>query len=66
MNEFTLHFEHASATRSEVSSAIAPTGPPATPRRVASLNDLLASHVWRQNYDGFTHQYAGFLGHAMG
>ena len=28
---------------------------------VASLNILLASHVWRQDHNGFTHQDPGFL-----
>ncbi|HKV42707.1 MAG TPA: hypothetical protein VJX67_26135 [Blastocatellia bacterium] len=26
-------------------------------RKIASLNYLLASHVWRQDHNGFTHQY---------
>ena len=30
-------------------------------RPVASLNILLASHVWRQDHNGFTHQDPGFL-----
>ena len=30
-------------------------------RPVASLNYLLASHVWRQDHNGFTHQDPGFL-----
>ena len=30
-------------------------------RRIASLNYLLASHVWRQDHNGFTHQDPGFL-----
>lgn len=29
--------------------------------RIASLNILLASHVWRQDHNGFTHQDPGFL-----
>jgi xylulose-5-phosphate/fructose-6-phosphate phosphoketolase len=29
--------------------------------RIASLNYLLASHVWRQDHNGFTHQDPGFL-----
>jgi xylulose-5-phosphate/fructose-6-phosphate phosphoketolase len=35
------------------------------PRRrpIASLNYLLASHVWRQDHNGFTHQDPGFLDH---
>ena len=32
---------------------------------VASLNILLASHVWRQDHNGFTHQDPGFLGHVV-
>jgi xylulose-5-phosphate/fructose-6-phosphate phosphoketolase len=31
--------------------------------RIASLNYLLASHVWRQDHNGFTHQDPGFLDH---
>jgi xylulose-5-phosphate/fructose-6-phosphate phosphoketolase len=30
---------------------------------IASLNILLASHVWRQDHNGFTHQDPGFLDH---
>ncbi len=30
-------------------------------RKIASLNILLASHVWRQDHNGFTHQDPGFL-----
>jgi xylulose-5-phosphate/fructose-6-phosphate phosphoketolase len=30
-------------------------------RPIASLNILLASHVWRQDHNGFTHQDPGFL-----
>jgi xylulose-5-phosphate/fructose-6-phosphate phosphoketolase len=30
-------------------------------RRVASLNYLLTSHVWRQDHNGLTHQDPGFL-----
>lgn len=30
-------------------------------RDIASLNILLASHVWRQDHNGFTHQDPGFL-----
>jgi xylulose-5-phosphate/fructose-6-phosphate phosphoketolase len=29
--------------------------------RIASLNYLLSSHVWRQDHNGFTHQDPGFL-----
>ncbi len=32
-------------------------------RPIASLNYLLASHVWRQDHNGFTHQDPGFLDH---
>nr|ANC58211.1 xylulose-5-phosphate/fructose-6-phosphate phosphoketolase [Candidatus Methylacidiphilum infernorum] len=28
---------------------------------IASLNYLLSSHVWRQEYDGYTHQGPGFI-----
>jgi xylulose-5-phosphate/fructose-6-phosphate phosphoketolase len=31
--------------------------------RIASLNYLLASHVWRQDHNGFTHQDPGFIDH---
>ncbi|HUK12158.1 MAG TPA: phosphoketolase family protein, partial [Thermoanaerobaculaceae bacterium] len=34
-------------------------------RPVASLNILLASHVWRQDHNGFTHQDPGFIDHVM-
>ncbi len=30
-------------------------------RRIASLNYLLAFHVWRQDHNGFTHQDPGFI-----
>jgi xylulose-5-phosphate/fructose-6-phosphate phosphoketolase len=30
-------------------------------RKLSSLNFLLASHVWRQDHNGFTHQDPGFL-----
>ena len=30
-------------------------------RKIASLNVLLTSHVWRQDHNGFTHQDPGFL-----
>ena len=30
-------------------------------REIASLNYLLASHVWRQDHNGFTHQDPGFI-----
>jgi len=30
-------------------------------RRIASLNYLLSSHVWRQDHNGFTHQDPGFV-----
>ena len=32
-------------------------------RQIASLNYLLASHVWQQDHNGFTHQDPGFLDH---
>ncbi|PWU09659.1 MAG: phosphoketolase [Verrucomicrobia bacterium] len=32
-------------------------------RKIASLNYLLSSHVWRQDHNGFTHQDPGFLSH---
>lgn len=31
--------------------------------KLSSLNILLASHVWRQDHNGFTHQDPGFLQH---
>jgi xylulose-5-phosphate/fructose-6-phosphate phosphoketolase len=34
-------------------------------RKIASLNYLLASHVWRQDQNGFTHQDPGFLDHVV-
>jgi xylulose-5-phosphate/fructose-6-phosphate phosphoketolase len=30
-------------------------------RKISSLNYLLASHVWRQDHNGFTHQDPGFI-----
>ena len=30
-------------------------------RKIFSLNYLLASHVWRQDHNGFTHQDPGFV-----
>src|SRR5438067_1250372 len=30
-------------------------------QKIASLNYLLASHVWRQDHNGFTHQDPGFI-----
>lgn len=30
-------------------------------RRIASLNYLLTSHVWRQDHNGFSHQDPGFI-----
>ncbi|GAK56227.1 fructose-6-phosphate phosphoketolase [Candidatus Vecturithrix granuli] len=32
-------------------------------REIASLNYLLASHVWQQAHNGFTHQDPGFIDH---
>jgi xylulose-5-phosphate/fructose-6-phosphate phosphoketolase len=34
-------------------------------RKISSLNYLLASHVWRQDHNGFTHQDPGFIDHVM-
>ncbi|TLU74524.1 phosphoketolase family protein [Lichenicoccus roseus] len=34
-------------------------------RNIASLNYLLASHVWQQDHNGFTHQDPGFLDHVI-
>ena len=41
-------------------SAQLPWRPP-----IASLNYLLASHVWRQDHNGFTHQDPGFIDHVL-
>jgi xylulose-5-phosphate/fructose-6-phosphate phosphoketolase len=32
-------------------------------RKIASLNYLLTSHVWRQDHNGFSHQDPGFIDH---
>jgi xylulose-5-phosphate/fructose-6-phosphate phosphoketolase len=34
-------------------------------RGISSLNYLLASHVWQQDHNGFTHQDPGFLDHVI-
>jgi xylulose-5-phosphate/fructose-6-phosphate phosphoketolase len=34
-------------------------------KKVASLNYLLASHVWRQDHNGFSHQDPGFIDHVV-
>jgi xylulose-5-phosphate/fructose-6-phosphate phosphoketolase len=34
-------------------------------RKLASLNYLLTSTVWRQDHNGFTHQDPGFIGHVI-
>ena len=34
-------------------------------RKIASLNYLLASHVWQQMHNGFTHQDPGFIDHVV-
>jgi xylulose-5-phosphate/fructose-6-phosphate phosphoketolase len=34
-------------------------------RPISSLNILLASHVWRQDHNGFTHQDPGFIDHVI-
>jgi xylulose-5-phosphate/fructose-6-phosphate phosphoketolase len=34
-------------------------------RPIGSLNYLLASHVWRQDHNGFTHQDPGFIDHVV-
>jgi len=34
-------------------------------RSIASLNILLASHVWRQDHNGFSHQDPGFIDHVV-
>jgi xylulose-5-phosphate/fructose-6-phosphate phosphoketolase len=33
--------------------------------KIASLNYLLSSHVWRQDHNGFTHQDPGFIDHVI-
>jgi xylulose-5-phosphate/fructose-6-phosphate phosphoketolase len=33
--------------------------------KISSLNYLLASHVWQQDHNGFTHQDPGFLDHVV-
>ncbi|MFN0243477.1 MAG: phosphoketolase [Planctomycetota bacterium] len=33
--------------------------------KIASLNYLLTSHVWRQDHNGFSHQDPGFLDHVV-
>ena len=33
--------------------------------KIASLNYLLTSHVWRQDHNGFTHQDPGFIDHVV-
>ncbi|WP_423820652.1 phosphoketolase family protein [Salinisphaera sp. SPP-AMP-43] len=34
-------------------------------QRIASLNYLIASHVWRQDHNGFSHQDPGFIDHVV-
>jgi xylulose-5-phosphate/fructose-6-phosphate phosphoketolase len=34
-------------------------------RKIASLNYLLTSHVWRQDHNGFSHQDPGFIDHVV-
>jgi xylulose-5-phosphate/fructose-6-phosphate phosphoketolase len=34
-------------------------------KKIASLNYLLSSHVWRQDHNGFTHQDPGFIDHVV-
>jgi len=34
-------------------------------REIASLNYLLASHVWQQDHNGFSHQDPGFIDHVV-
>jgi xylulose-5-phosphate/fructose-6-phosphate phosphoketolase len=34
-------------------------------RKIASLNYLLTSHVWKQDHNGFTHQDPGFIDHVI-
>jgi xylulose-5-phosphate/fructose-6-phosphate phosphoketolase len=34
-------------------------------RLIASPNDLLSSHLWRQDHNGFSHQDPGFIDHVI-
>jgi xylulose-5-phosphate/fructose-6-phosphate phosphoketolase len=34
-------------------------------RKISSLNFVLASHVWQQDHNGYTHQDPGFLDHVI-
>ena len=34
-------------------------------REISSLNYVLASYVWQQDHNGFTHQDPGFLNHLV-
>lgn len=34
-------------------------------KKIASLNYLLTSHVWRQDHNGFSHQDPGFIDHII-
>jgi xylulose-5-phosphate/fructose-6-phosphate phosphoketolase len=34
-------------------------------QKISSLNYLLASHVWQQDHNGFTHQDPGFIDHVI-
>ena len=34
-------------------------------QKIASLNYLLSSHVWRQDHNGFSHQDPGFIDHVV-
>ena len=34
-------------------------------RKIASLNYMLSSHVWRQDHNGFSHQDPGFIDHVV-
>ena len=34
-------------------------------QKISSLNFLLASHVWQQDHNGYTHQDPGFLDHVI-
>ncbi len=34
-------------------------------KKIASLNYLLSSHVWRQDHNGFSHQDPGFIDHVI-
>jgi xylulose-5-phosphate/fructose-6-phosphate phosphoketolase len=52
---FNQHAKWLKVTRSEIPWR----------RPIASLTNLLTSHVWRQDHNGFSHQDPGFLDHVV-